>query len=470
MNPEQGIEGLGRGPQLADGRRVPCSTPVSLPYSEQTPQSASPASHATPREEYSNRPSALVRDMRLRVARARAAAEALRQGKGVLVADDGSRENEVDFVFHAAAATAQLVNTAIRDCRGLLCVSLSPERADAMGLYTAPKTPAQVPLTGFTISVDARNSIGSGISAADRAYTIALLGQLSTKPSDLVTPGHVFPVRAADGLLCQRAGHTEAVLELCKLAQMPLAAAMCECLDENGQAVGVSAFQDGALARANPLAGLAFVSTIDLLWTRLLTEPLTAEADPCAGPTPSESVTWPGAHSLPHSEPAWTLLPISPAPYVQDLLLPCAIWLRQGADKAASTKVTWHWVGNPQAAIDRGTTSGDDQSSGEASAVVVVFDPLGHVPLPSGLNAFCDLSTKEGLGSCAPGARRLLTLLAVFETLARARDHGTKGTHDAEAKRGDLGFMRALAASLALGSDAEVITEILNLRAAKLLG
>jgi 3,4-dihydroxy-2-butanone 4-phosphate synthase len=353
------------------------------------------------------KPNPLQLDLRSRIGRATRAAAALARGEGILVADDGSRENEVDFVFHAAAATAGLVNTALAHCKGLLCVSLSPERADSLGFLTAPRTPGTAALTGFTISVDAREGISSGISAEDRAKTISLMGLEGTKPADFITPGHVFPVRAVEGGLCQRTGHTEAVLELCRLAQMIEAAAMCECLGPDGRALTVA--EVAAAEPGTPFHGVTFVSTVDLLWHRLLMGPLLQ--------TQIAESQWSSLNPQPVSPSAvgfeWTPIQPSHDPAIEGLLLPYSVWLRSGVRLRDVSVVSLQWAGRiePTPPIVHAQ---------DADAVVSVFDPTGPVELPDSLAGFCDLSAKEGLRASSPAARRLLTellLLEVFEGL-----------------------------------------------------
>lgn len=357
----------------------------------------------------------LITDLRARVARARSAAMALAAGQAVLVADDGSRENEVDFVFHAAAASTKLVNTAINACRGLLCVSLSATRADALGLVTAPRTASDIPLTGFTLSVDAREGIGSGISAADRAHTIALLGNPSATPQDFVTPGHVFPVRAVAGLLCRRTGHTEAVLELCRLAGLIEAAAMCECLGDDGAALSVAVCQSGDLPDQHPLKHLAFVSTVDLLWVRLLLGALHTPADAATLAAHAEEAWHQNLHT-----PRGQLIKRMHGIEVDPLLFPYAIWLQPagsaGGEAPEQSCVTLEWVGSP-VGHSRQIVVPDAPRRGVALKALV-FAPELECPLPDTLGGFCDLSAKDGLGASSPAARRVLTHLAVCEGLA----------------------------------------------------
>ncbi|MBX9704410.1 MAG: 3,4-dihydroxy-2-butanone-4-phosphate synthase [Silvanigrellaceae bacterium] len=191
--------------------------------------------------------------------------EAFKKGEMILVGDDGRRENEIDLVFHSQAATAEKVNFAITHAKGLLCVAVDHTIADKLGFYSAPRFPHKPGHTAFTVSVDAAQEISTGISASDRAYTIKLIGDPKSSVHDFISPGHVFPVVAMQGDLLSRCGHTEALSELCSLAQMTKSAAMCEILENSGEA-----FRPGRLSSKEeacyPFINFPYISTIDLLW------------------------------------------------------------------------------------------------------------------------------------------------------------------------------------------------------------
>ena len=207
--------------------------------------------------------------------RVRATVAAFGTGGLVLVGDDGQRENEADLVFHAKFATAQAVNAAITHARGLLCVSVDHTTADHLGFLTAPRIPGDISHTGFTLSVDAAKGVGSGISASDRGVCIRAMVEPGATNADFVSPGHVFPVRAHRSGLLARTGHTEALQELCGLANLPGAAAMCEVLGPDGEALKPKVLVEGNAGEADPSGQLAFlralpyVSTVDLLWYRV---------------------------------------------------------------------------------------------------------------------------------------------------------------------------------------------------------
>ncbi len=188
-------------------------------------------------------------------------------GRAVVVVDDEDRENEGDILFAAELATPALVAFTMTHCRGLLCVPLEGKVLDhlELGPMTAQNTERMQ--TAFTVSVDARAGITTGISAADRARTIALLADPHTTSSDLVRPGHVFPLRSAPGGVLRRAGHTEAAVDLTRLAGLRPAGVICEIVQE-----------DGAMARLPELRAFAakhdltLISIADLIAWRHRTE------------------------------------------------------------------------------------------------------------------------------------------------------------------------------------------------------
>ncbi len=158
----------------------------------------------------------------------------LRAGKMVIVTDDESRENEGDLVMAAEKITAKAVNFMATHARGLICAPLTEERADALGLERMARENRESHKTDFTVAVDAARGVSTGISAADRALTISVLANPKSQPRDLVQPGHVFPLRAKDGGVLRRAGHTEAGVDLARLAGLQPAAAICEIMNTDG--------------------------------------------------------------------------------------------------------------------------------------------------------------------------------------------------------------------------------------------
>jgi 3,4-dihydroxy 2-butanone 4-phosphate synthase/GTP cyclohydrolase II len=173
----------------------------------------------------------------------------IRKGRMVVVRDSLERENEADLVMAAQKATATEINFMIQHGGGLICVALTRERALKLGLSSmVPEEENTQPFgCNFTVSVDARRGVTTGISAADRATTVRLLGNPRTASYDLARPGHVFPVRARAGGVLARAGHTESAVDLARLAGLTPVGVMCEVLDPNGKAADGKALQ--ALAR-----------------------------------------------------------------------------------------------------------------------------------------------------------------------------------------------------------------------------
>ena len=155
-------------------------------------------------------------------------------GRLVIVTDDEGRENEGDLVMAASKATAETVNMMIRHARGLICAPAAAGHLRRLGLGPMVAENREVQRTAFTASVDAAAGITTGISAADRARTITVLAGPDSRPDDLVQPGHIFPLRAAAGGVLERAGHTEAAVDLATLAGLPPCGVICEILSENG--------------------------------------------------------------------------------------------------------------------------------------------------------------------------------------------------------------------------------------------
>ncbi len=158
-----------------------------------------------------------------------------KKGRFVIVVDDKHRENEADLVLAAEKVTAQKINFMIRNARGLVCVPMLGKRLDELKLPLMAKINTEFTKCAFTISVDVKKGTTTGISAYDRAKTIKALIGKRTKPSELARPGHVFPLRFNEKGLIKRAGHTEAAIELTKLAKLYPAAVICEIIGENGR-------------------------------------------------------------------------------------------------------------------------------------------------------------------------------------------------------------------------------------------
>jgi 3,4-dihydroxy 2-butanone 4-phosphate synthase/GTP cyclohydrolase II len=190
-------------------------------------------------------------------------------GRFVVLVDDEDRENEGDLAIAAEKATPEAINFMVRFGRGLVCVALTEERCDALELPQMVSENTSPFGTAFTVSVEARGKVTTGISAADRAATIRTLGDPATRPGDLLRPGHVFPLRARPGGVLKRAGQTEASVDLARLAGLEPAAAICEILNE-----------DGTMARVPDLVlfarrhGLTILSVAQLIRHRLAQETL----------------------------------------------------------------------------------------------------------------------------------------------------------------------------------------------------
>ncbi|MBI3325010.1 MAG: bifunctional 3,4-dihydroxy-2-butanone-4-phosphate synthase/GTP cyclohydrolase II [Candidatus Omnitrophica bacterium] len=160
--------------------------------------------------------------------------EEIREGRLVIVVDDGDRENEGDLVMAASFATPEHVNFMAKFGRGIICAPMETPPLDRLGL-PAMVSPTQDPMkTAWTISVDATAGITTGISAHDRARTIQVLINPATKAEDLVRPGHVFPLRAKEGGVLRRAGHTEAAVDLARLAGLLPSGVICEIMNDDG--------------------------------------------------------------------------------------------------------------------------------------------------------------------------------------------------------------------------------------------
>jgi len=155
-------------------------------------------------------------------------------GRLVIVTDDADRENEGDLVMAAEKATPDAINFMTKFGRGLICVPISNERAEQLGLQRMVVENRESYRTDFTVSVDAARGITTGISAHDRAATIQAIANSKSVPEDLVQPGHVFPLRAKDGGVLRRAGHTEAAVDLAQMSGLQPAGVLCEILHDDG--------------------------------------------------------------------------------------------------------------------------------------------------------------------------------------------------------------------------------------------
>ncbi len=158
----------------------------------------------------------------------------IKKGKVVIVVDDPSRENEGDFVCAAEKVTPSIINFMAKFGRGLICLPIIGQRLDELKIEQMVENPAEIKEANFTVSIDAKKGITTGISAYDRALTIKTLINPKTKPDDLIKPGHIFPLRYREGGVLVRAGHTEAAVDLAKLAGLYPAGVICEIMNEDG--------------------------------------------------------------------------------------------------------------------------------------------------------------------------------------------------------------------------------------------
>ncbi len=158
----------------------------------------------------------------------------LEKGRPIILVDDPDRENEGDLCFAAQFATPELVNVMARDARGLICLSMDAAICDQLALTAQVQDNGSRYGTAFTVSIEARDGVTTGISAADRARTILAAAAEDAKPSDLVRPGHIFPLRAREGGVLVRAGQTEGIVDLCRLAGLRPAGVICEIMNDDG--------------------------------------------------------------------------------------------------------------------------------------------------------------------------------------------------------------------------------------------
>lgn len=199
-----------------------------------------------------------------------------RNGRMFILVDDEDRENEGDLVIPAQMATPDAINFMIRHGRGLVCLALTKERSDQLGLEPMTRTNRSRMETAFTVSIEARDGITTGISAADRARTIAAAIDSSNGPDALVSPGHVFPLVARPGGVLVRAGHTEAAVDVARLAGLNPSGVICEILREDGTMARLDDLMD--FARSH---GLKIGTIRDLIAYRLKKDHLVERVATC---------------------------------------------------------------------------------------------------------------------------------------------------------------------------------------------
>ena len=210
------------------------------------------------------------------------AIEDVRQGKMIVIVDDEDRENEGDLMIAAEKATPELINFMARFGRGLICLTLTEKRTRELGLSMMVDDNQSAFETPFTVSIDARDGISTGISAADRAHTIKVAIDPETFKHDLVKPGHIFPLRAKDGGVLVRMGQTEASVDIARIAGLNPYGVICEIMND-----------DGTMARVSHLTefikehDLKMITTKDLAEYRLMKEALVEEVTSTVMPTHS---------------------------------------------------------------------------------------------------------------------------------------------------------------------------------------
>jgi 3,4-dihydroxy 2-butanone 4-phosphate synthase len=191
------------------------------------------------------------------LARVAAALAALRAGNGVLITDDASRENEGDLVFNARSITAGQMAVLIRECSGIVCLCLTPERADALELPPMVADNTSRHGTAFTVSIEAAQGVTTGVSARDRVATVRAAVRPGARPADLNRPGHVFPLRARPGGVLERKGHTEATVDLMRLAGLDPAGVLCELANADGTMADLGRVKAFGAERGYPWLAIA---------------------------------------------------------------------------------------------------------------------------------------------------------------------------------------------------------------------
>lgn len=209
------------------------------------------------------------------------AIEDIKNGKMVIVVDDEDRENEGDFITAAQNVTPEIINFMSTHGRGLICAPLSEERCDELNLQAMVSDNTSLHATPFTVSIDLLgNGCTTGISAHDRAKTVQALVDPNTKPEDLGRPGHIFPLRAKKGGVLRRAGHTEATIDLARLAGFPPAGVLVEIMNEDGTMARLPQLREIAIK-----FNLKLISIKDLIAYRLSKETLIKEEEKVHMPT-----------------------------------------------------------------------------------------------------------------------------------------------------------------------------------------
>lgn len=201
------------------------------------------------------------------------AAADIREGRMIIIVDDEDRENEGDLVCAAEKVTPEMINFMARHARGLICLPLTEERCDELNLSPQVADNTSHLGTAFTISIEARRGVTTGISAADRATTIQTAVDPRTRPQDLARPGHIFPLRAKKGGVLVRPGQTEAAVDMARIAGLYPAGVICEIMNEDGTMARLPQLRDFAV-----IHGLKIITVADLVRYRITKEVLVRRA------------------------------------------------------------------------------------------------------------------------------------------------------------------------------------------------
>jgi 3,4-dihydroxy-2-butanone 4-phosphate synthase len=185
------------------------------------------------------------------------AIRAMAAGRPVLVVDNEDRENEGDIIFAAQHATPALMGWTVRYSSGVICVPLDADRADALALPPMVAINEDAKGTAYTVSCDAAVGVSTGISATDRALTARTLADPQSRPNSLTRPGHVFPLRAVKGGVRERPGHTEAAVDLCRLAGLEPVGVIAELVEDNGEMMRLDGLRGFGLEHGCPLISIA---------------------------------------------------------------------------------------------------------------------------------------------------------------------------------------------------------------------
>ncbi|MDP3284302.1 MAG: 3,4-dihydroxy-2-butanone-4-phosphate synthase, partial [Desulfobacterales bacterium] len=204
----------------------------------------------------------------------------IKEGRMVILSDDEDRENEGDLTMAAEKVNPEAINFMAKYGRGLICLSMTGEKIDSLDLPPMVENNTSMFQTGFTVSIEARCGVTTGISAADRAITILTAIADGSKPKDLVRPGHIFPLRARDGGVMVRSGQTEGSVDMARLAGLKPAGVICEIMDEDGSMARMP-----ALEKFSEKHGIGICTITDLIEYRMRTESFVRRAAETVIPT-----------------------------------------------------------------------------------------------------------------------------------------------------------------------------------------